>query len=1117
MNAKIKSILKTILKVAKVLAIVFLCIWLLIIILLQILLTDSFLTSTANKIIPDYVEGATVKFSRVSASALKDFPNLRISIDSLCITYPHDKWSRYDSLAVVHNRLENAGRGPVEDTLASFSSLSVSISYWALLRGTVDVSNLSFKDPRIFARQLDSLRGNWQVLKFLAPTDDTTSTSIPDLIFNKINIKGKTLGVYISPTDSIFAAFGVRNFSVDGRLSVLKPLKARLNVDIDSLFVTGRAGADTIAAAIEHLSLKKVRRYHKIEANARTFVSMGQSGRMMLPLSLEGRLRFPGGRGDKISIKDLQLMAASFRLRGSSDLAFHGDSITIKAKGAIDSCNAKSLLKDFAPLLGPEIKKFGSNADLKLSFECDGIYSRTARLFPAVKAHLVVPESVISHTDLPESGLIATDIILDIDRKGRVAGEAKKFTFKFAGAFLDAKFKAKDLLGAAQDGTLEATAVAELEKFSAFIPDSITARGRLDSKISASGGNINVTLLSDSLFYDDGVARAYLGSTDLLVRRRGLGRGKASFLVQGRVDTVLANIGHGTRIRGTEIDLAVDDMDAYIQAKRLSLRGEDSLFIGLSGSKTHVSVGTDKTKDSLSINRLALTSDNEGFILRSGPHRLGLRGVSIMTSGNKNPKRTAPPSGTRRAGFMTERIINPQDIDIRLDESIAKYFTSWSIDGAISIQAGMADSPYFPIRTRLSSFNGHFNNDEIIVDSVGLKAGQSDVGGWASVSGLRRALRRRGILNLDLFIKSKKLNANELFIALGSSGSETAIDTLALQDTLTEIPYIAIPKNINVNIGIQGDTIVFSSLTVNSYTSRILMQDGCMQLAGTTASTNMGNISLEGFYSSRSKNDLGVGFDLWLDDVTAGEVIGLIPQMDTLVPLLRSFNGMIDCEFALTSALDTNMNFVPNSITGLMQITGRDLVVDQDNAIRKITKMLKFKNKKTGNIKEMSVRGLIENTTLEIFPFDINVDRYKLAVGGVQNFDNTFKYHISVLKSPSPIKFGISVKGNFDDWSWHFCKPRYKNINTPVYVRQLDTARTNLITSIRTIFERGAALAMEEHRKEVERLGAQYSVADDSDTLSTHELLQIDSTTVSLDSLSTALLPVQDSVAVVSY
>ncbi len=1107
----------------KVLAIVILSLWVVIIILLQILFTDSFLMKMADKVIPDYVEGATVKYSKISASAFKDFPNLKVTIDSLCITYPHDKWSEYDSLVTAHNRLENAGRGAVEDTLASFSSLSVSVSYIAFLRGKIDISNLSFKDPRIFARQLDSLRGNWQVLKFLSPSTDTTQTSLPDLLLRKLSIRGKTLGVYVSPRDSIFAAFGVRNISADGKLSLQEPLSSRLNMDIDSLFVTGRAGADTIAAAIERLSLKKHRRFHEIKAGAKTFVSLGQTGRMMLPLSLEGKVRFPGNTGDKISVRDLQMMVASFRLRGYTDLEFIGDSISVKAKGAIDSCNARSLLKDFAPLLSDDIKKLDSDADLSLDFECDGIFSPEPLCFPALKAHLKVPDSKISYTDLPEAGRIAADISFSMDNAGRLAAEAKTLTLKFAGAFMDAKFKTKDLLGNKAEGSLEATAVAELEKFSTFLPEGMIARGRVDTKIKADGGNLKVTFLSDSLYYDDGAAKAYLGSTDVLFSRKGMGRGNGRFYVQGRVDTVLANIGHATRIRGTNIDLMVDDMEAYIQADRLSLKGEDSLFVALRGSKSHISVGTIKTKDSVSLNRVAVNSENEGFIMRSGSHKFALRGVNIYTSGSKLPQgqehHFGQGSGKHRSPQTrqrVERIINPQDIDIRLDESIAKYFTSWSIDGSLSFLGGVADSPAFPIRTRMSAFNSHFNNDEIIIDSVGVKAGQSDVGAWASVSGLRRALLRRGIINLDLFVKSKKLNANELLNALASSGSETAVDTLALQDTLTEIPYIAIPKNINVNIGIQGDTINFSSLTVSAFTSRIIMKDGCMQLAGTTASTNMGDMSLEGFYSSRDKNDLGVGFDLWLDDVTAQDVIGLFPQMDTLVPLLRSFRGNIDCEFALTSSLDTNMNFITKSMSGLMQITGRDMVVDQNNAIRKITKMLKFKNKKTGYISEMSMRGIIENNTLEIFPFDIAVDRYKLAVGGVQNFDNTFKYHISILKSPAPFKFGISVKGNFDDWSWHFCKPRYKTIDTPVYVRQLDTARTNLIASIRSIFERGAALAMEQNRREVSRLGAQYSVADDSDTLSTHELLQIDSTTVSLDSLSTALLPVQDSVAVVS-
>ena len=92
-----------------------------------------------------------------------------------------------------------------------------------------------------------------------------------------------------------------------------------------------------------------------------------------------------------------------------------------------------------------------------------------------------------------------------------------------------------------------------------------------------------------------------------------------------------------------------------------------------------------------------------------------------------------------------------------------------------------------------------------------------------------------------------------------------------------------------------------------------------------------------------------------------------------------------------------------------------------------------FKNKKTGSVADMSVSGLISNNRLEIFPFVLKIDRYTLAMSGLQNFDQSFKYHVSVLKSPVPFRFGINIFGNFDKWKFRIGKAQYKSTNVPVF------------------------------------------------------------------------------------
>ena len=106
----------------------------------------------------------------------------------------------------------------------------------------------------------------------------------------------------------------------------------------------------------------------------------------------------------------------------------------------------------------------------------------------------------------------------------------------------------------------------------------------------------------------------------------------------------------------------------------------------------------------------------------------------------------------------------------------------------------------------------------------------------------------------------------------------------------------------------------------------------------------------------------------------------------------------------------------------------------------------------------------IRDDLLEVFPFVLKFDRYCLAMSGIQHFDQRFQYHISVLKSPVPFRFGINISGNFDSWKWKLGRALYKNTDVPVFTAQVDTLKYNLVSSIHNIFTRGVDIAVERTR-----------------------------------------------------
>ena len=562
----------------------------------------------------------------------------------------------------------------------------------------------------------------------------------------------------------------------------------------------------------------------------------------------------------------------------------------------------------------------------------------------------------------------------------------------------------------------------------------------------------------------------------------------------------------------------ISPLGGRIKAKRLIIKDAASTSLSLKGTNNGFQVIPKKGQPKVPV--LTLTSSNEKITLSSGKNRAILTDADLSASAAMNTIERRQkarafmdslamvypdiPRDSIFAHMRTQRVNRPvpewlkeedfkkQDIDIRLDETMAKYFRDWDLKGRIGVRTGIVMTPHFPLRNILKGFDFNFTNNEVRIDSFKVVAGKSEIEAKGSLTGLKRALlgRGRSALKFKLNVTSGGMDANELLTAYqkGSLYIPTDADTEEVSDadllkmvtatdstlaTETNVPsLIVVPANLNADIRLNASNVKYTDLVADSITAKMVMKERCVQITDTKAITNMGAISFDAFYSTRSKKDIKAGFDLNFKDITADKVISLMPAIDTIMPLLKSFSGMLNCEVAATTSLDTAMNLVMPSINGIIRVSGEDLTISGSDMFRSLSRKLLFKNKKEGRIEKMTVEGMIKDNTLEIFPFIIKMDRYMLALSGIQNLDMSYKYHASLIKSPFLIRLGVDVYGpDFDNMKFKIGKAKYKSGTVPVFSTVIDQSRINLVESIQNIFEKGVDAAVKENIKQSAILG----------------------------------------------
>lgn len=575
-----------------------------------------------------------------------------------------------------------------------------------------------------------------------------------------------------------------------------------------------------------------------------------------------------------------------------------------------------------------------------------------------------------------------------------------------------------------------------------------------------------------------------------------------------------------------------------LSAQNLYVRGVDSAALRLNNPKIKFSIlpfEDDYTIPSLTVdatverafardlvNRVSLSNGNFNFgaILNNKENlqRKARREKMIDSLQNVYPE--IDRDSLLRHHFANLRIARGQqdefsdaDISFKVDRSLGTIIRQWNISGAVTADRSRITSPYFPLRSKLENINFNFTTDKIEFKDTRLSAGHSRLCLTGKAEGLKNAMLRNSPVTITGTVDSDTLNFNELLIAANKgmefmNVSETVKDSLAkitdeesLQeqigmsssDSLTN-PLIIIPKNIKADLILDVKYGIYSKLELNKVAAELIVKDRCMQIKGFEAITNAGNMELSAFYSTRSKEDLSTGFDLELKDVAIEKLVELMPSVDTLLPMLKSFSGLVNCQVAATAKMDTLMNIVLPSMRGVSRITGENLVLMDGETFATISKKLKFKNREKNYIDKISVELLLNDNRIEVFPFIAQMDRYKFAISGTQNLDMSFKYNISILESPIPFRVGVNIFGNVDDFDFKIGKAQYKSDKLPVFSTLIDSTRINLREQIANIYRIGIDAALHSG-SDIEQLQSRKNAHDNAytkqlDTLSKEESMQ---------------------------
>lgn len=486
------------------------------------------------------------------------------------------------------------------------------------------------------------------------------------------------------------------------------------------------------------------------------------------------------------------------------------------------------------------------------------------------------------------------------------------------------------------------------------------------------------------------------------------------------------DIKDSTAIPTAEATLAFADLQGHYTDIVAHLAQSD-LVAQLSGTRR------DKSQP-----RLKATLHTKGVQAQMGEDvKLDTKHFSLTASARHNPK--------------AENILlqwNPR-LNVDFNEGIVEM-------------ASLGEKIYIPkIQFDYSNRKANIQESQVVV-------GNSDFALTGEVRNIGKWLRNKGTLEGELNFVSDHTDVNEIMLLVSAdSGTEETQapsdspykgESGVAADTATEPNPFLVPKDVNLTLNTHiREAVVFDQLA-RDLGGKLYVQDGVLVLEEMGFICNAAKLQLTAMYKTPRRNHIYCGLDYHMIDINVQELVNMIPQIDTMMPMLRSFRGAAEFHLAAETYLNANYDLKTSTTRGACSISGKDLVLLDNETFSKIAKILLFSKKTENKVDSISVEATLFKKEIDIYPFCLSMDNYMAAVGGRHNLDMSFDYHIDLL---SPLYIGVDVRGTFDDLQIKPAKVKYAKDFRPIFQREVDTQSANLKQQIRNSLKKNVRIANE--------------------------------------------------------
>ena len=397
----------------------------------------------------------------------------------------------------------------------------------------------------------------------------------------------------------------------------------------------------------------------------------------------------------------------------------------------------------------------------------------------------------------------------------------------------------------------------------------------------------------------------------------------------------------------------------------------------------------------------------------------------------------------------------------------------WNPRLHFDLEQGRAEIAALGMPVDIPQIHFNYSNRCCQIDTSRIVLGHSDFSLAGEVNNVGHWLRKEADLTGNLRFTSDHTDVNELLALINRLNNDSVAETqtdggqpaekpVAKADTVSKEeqaePFM-VPERMDLSLlTVIRSADVFDQ-HLRNLKGQVYIKDGKLILEEMGFICEAAKLQLTAMYRTPRRNHIYVGLDYHMVDIDLQQLIAMIPQLDTLVPMLREFRGGAQFHLAAETYVNDKYDIKPSTLRGACSIEGKNLVVLDNATFSKISKILMFSPKTQNLIDTLSTQIVMYKDQVTVYPFCLGIDNYLAALGGNHYLDMSFNYHVSLLK---PFYIGVDVGGTIDDLKIRPAKCRYAKDFRPIIHRDTETRSAELRKIVSSSLKRNLRISSDQ-------------------------------------------------------